>query len=467
MAEPTFANIAALLPFDEASISDAGDQSAHITLTGLAGTSATQAKFGARSLRIPSGDSLSIQVAEFSFFDVFDPTGQFTFQAWVRPDAIGSAQTILYVSGFWFGINASGELELVGDNSGTVVSATSTGTLSAAGSFYYVEINRDASGDWRIFLDGTLEATASESGNVTSGAQVVTIGLAPFSGSDRPFEGYIDDLRLTEGETLNTASYTAPTSAHSTGTPTSSAYLSVPTPLGTPQPLMLVAENISARASVPSPLKTPSLLALRAEAVALYMSVPTPLGAPAYSVENDFSSLVTDPTAQYVLKITGSPPLEVPISSWQSTVQLANASFLQVVIPSYTPYAEEIAARQANSDMVIYRRLSVGGEVFDTEIARSGLDTIQMADGPRRSTMTIQGYTSAFDGTAPAKTVALQNVRTAFQTVGGASRVRADIDWLLRPGQTVQHGSNTFTAQYINYFVPSVGDAYMDVGERG
>jgi hypothetical protein len=137
------------------------------------------------------------------------------------------------------------------------------------------------------------------------------------------------------------------------------------------------------------------------------------------------------------------------------------------VIPSYTPYAADIAIRQAFGQMAIYRRLTVNGETIDSEIARAGIDTVQLADGPRRSTATLQGYAAEFNGALSSKIVTLKGVRSAFSTVSGAQRVRCDIDWLLRPGNTVQNGSDSFVAQYINYFVPSIGDAYMDVGDRG
>lgn len=468
MAEPTFSNVKTLLPLDS-NFTDQSNQSAFTTTGGSVSISTATKKYGAGSAEFPSGSYVSLKAAEFGFDFLFDATAAFTLQMWVNPDAIGSTQTLFYSGGIWFGINASGELELAGDNGGSVVSATSTGTISA-GAFTYVELSRDSSGDWRIFLGGTLEATQSESGNVST-AQVSYIGQATLSGSDRNFVGFIDDVRLTDGETLNTATYTPPTEAHATGAPTFNAYLNGGIEafglLGIPQGEVSQYVNPDVRLSSPTMLGAPSAVSLRAEAVSARVSVPSILGAPRLALENDFSLLVTDPTALYVLKITGEPEIETPISSWQSTIQSARASFLQVVIPAYTPYAEELALRQADQQMIVFRRITVNEETADTEIARAGMDTIQFADGSRRSTATIQGYTPAFDGGTSGKTVVLENVRTAFTTVGGAQRVRCDINWLLRPGQTVANGGDTFEAQYINYFVPSIGDSYMDVGDRG
>lgn len=59
---------------------------------------------------------------------------------------------------------------------------------------------------------------------------------------------------------------------------------------------------------------------------------------------------------------------------------------------------------------------------------------------------------------------ALTGVRSLSQ-YGSLTRVRADIDWLLRPGMTALAGGRTLNVAYINYYV-SGNQAYMDVGER-
>jgi hypothetical protein len=57
----------------------------------------------------------------------------------------------------------------------------------------------------------------------------------------------------------------------------------------------------------------------------------------------------------------------------------------------------------------------------------------------------------------------LQGVRS--QSSGEGARVRAAVDWWLRPGQTVISRDQLIRADWLNYYV-SASDAYMDIGER-
>jgi hypothetical protein len=100
-------------------------------------------------------------------------------------------------------------------------------------------------------------------------------------------------------------------------------------------------------------------------------------------------------------------------------------------------------------------------------MARGPLETVTAYLGPFRATATISGYTSAYSDPISRTTTALTGIRSVVQTYGGAVRVRADIDWFLRPGQAVTTGDLDFTVTYINYYLTGRGDAYMDVGTRG
>lgn len=86
----------------------------------------------------------------------------------------------------------------------------STSTLST-GTWYHVAVTR-ASGTTRIFINGTLEASASDTRNY-SAANQLWVGQVPENVSARAWNGYIDDLRITKGYARYTANFTAPTAA--------------------------------------------------------------------------------------------------------------------------------------------------------------------------------------------------------------------------------------------------------------
>ena len=156
-------------------------------------------------------------------------------------------------------------------------------------------------------------------------------------------------------------------------------------------------------------------------------------------------------------------PIRVPISSWQATVQNGRSSYAQAVIPAAVAWVDQIEARAVAGEFVIYRGVRYSdGTTQESELARAPLGDVRLDVGPTNATMTISGYAVL----PPAQSVltrTLQNVRSESSSSG--FRVRADIDWFLRPGHTAVSRGTSFTASYINYYVTG-GDEYMDVGER-
>jgi hypothetical protein len=198
------------------------------------------------------------------------------------------------------------------------------------------------------------------------------------------------------------------------------------------------------------------------------LSLPVVLSNPSGMMLNDFSSaldLVLAP--KYALRISGDPILEIPISSWQATLQRGRSSFLQAVIPAYSNY--EIADRVGSSNFSIYLVTSSGGIEYESLIASAPIENAQISQGPINHTAVLTGFTTSFidapDVSGDAK--ALSGVRIISTSAGGATRVRCSIDWFLRPGQTVSGQGSAFIAEYINYYVTSSGQSYMDVGDRG
>lgn len=170
----------------------------------------------------------------------------------------------------------------------------------------------------------------------------------------------------------------------------------------------------------------------------------------------------------YRLVITGAadglPDLLIGgISSWQATNQAGGrSSYVQAVIPAADQYLDDISARQ-QGELVIQKGYRLGtGETQYDEIVRSRFDELRPDRGQRALTITVSGYTADKPLSSGSRT--LTGVRS-ISTSNGQRRVRCSIDLFLQPGMTVTALNETFTADFINYYVNS-GDKFCEVGER-
>jgi hypothetical protein len=185
------------------------------------------------------------------------------------------------------------------------------------------------------------------------------------------------------------------------------------------------------------------------------------------SMFSNFAGSVIASPKKFVAVITGTPELEIPVSSWQSTLQVGELDFVQCVIPGAESVAAELSARQGSEQIAVRQVLqTLNGEVI-TEMARAPLSTVILYEGPNRFTATVSGYSENDSSTSTGSIFTLTGIRQKTTTVNGSYRVRCDIDWELRPGQEVSADGTNFTVDFINYFVSSNGLAYMDVGTRG
>ena len=191
------------------------------------------------------------------------------------------------------------------------------------------------------------------------------------------------------------------------------------------------------------------------------------LGAGKVRAYNDFtSSLDTSAPLRYVADlITPTGVVRVPISSWQATLQLDQACYGQMVVPAVFELLEAVTSA---TEFVVYRRgRTLDGGAVEQMMLRCPIETRSLAQGARNYTATLAGYSDAFPGETglpAAMTRTLQGVRSVTEDSGGI-RLRADVDWLLRPGMTAQYGATNLAVSFINYYVPG-SDQYMDIGER-
>jgi hypothetical protein len=106
------------------------------------------------------------------------------------------------------------------------------------------------------------------------------------------------------------------------------------------------------------------------------------------------------------------------------------------------------------------------GSTIEYEMARTPVEVRNFAGGTANRTATISGYSAALLADADPPTV-FDRVLTGVRQVSddnGSVRIRADVDWLLRPGMRAYHGATELIVGYINYYVPG-NDQFMEVGE--
>lgn len=239
-------------------------------------------------------------------------------------------------------------------------------------------------------------------------------------------------------------------------------FLSAPLLLGGSK--VLVDVGRFGAAQVPGLLRHTLALKSNPAGVALLASPLSPAGLRA---RHEAGSLLASEPPRYALDLLiGETALRVPISSWQSTQQLERAGYLQCTIPACAPWVTAIEA--ATEFVVVQLRRTTAGEAVAIEMARAPIDNRSFDRGTRNFTATVSGYPAPWSAPedAPGTPRVLTGVRSRdFGT--GPARVRASITWDLRPGDWVDADGLVFRVDYLNAYVPTNGDAYMDIGEHG
>ena len=172
--------------------------------------STVQSKYGGSSILFAnSGGATSyLDLAANSLFSFpFD----FTFECWVYATAQGSAfsSTVIETAG-----NFTDGLVLRGDSAQTSWSWTVGGSSIGGGSltlnaWNHLAVSRSGS-TIRVFRDGVQQGTATNAIAISPTAGASRIGEGILA-TNRGFNGYIDDLRITKGIARYTANFTPPT----------------------------------------------------------------------------------------------------------------------------------------------------------------------------------------------------------------------------------------------------------------
>lgn len=215
--DPYFANVSLLMHMDgsngSTTFTDSSSNARSISRFGNAQISTAWSQFGGSSLLLDgNGDYLTIPSA--AALVNWWSTG-YTVECWVRVSTFterpSENSSVLMgnmtpTSGnqFWsFGPRSDGKVLMYYFN-GAGVSVVSANSMSLNTPTHLAFTQQ--SNVIKLFINGTLEATASVSGTPQSGSDPFTVGACQNSF----FNGYIDEFRVTKGVARYTANFTPP-----------------------------------------------------------------------------------------------------------------------------------------------------------------------------------------------------------------------------------------------------------------
>jgi hypothetical protein len=188
------------------------DSGAVVTPQGTAQVDTAQSKFGGASLLLNAGNA-HLTFAHNALYSVSN--GDFTIEGWFKRNSVKlhciAAKNPSVGSSEWrCFIDASNHV-LLQAFSATVAVINIAGTTTVTTNWHHIAFTRQGT-TWRCFLDGNLEASAVESAAPISNTSSLLIGRDP-SNLARDFNGWMDELRFTEGTARYTANFTAPVAA--------------------------------------------------------------------------------------------------------------------------------------------------------------------------------------------------------------------------------------------------------------
>jgi hypothetical protein len=206
-ADPYFSNVSLLLHMDGANgsttFTDNSASARTVTAVGNAQISTTQSQFGGAAAYFDgTGDYLSLSGGM--------PSGTgtaFTIECWIRLDDLSAYRSITRTNGgLDIGVQPNGLINCDQTSVG-IIANSATGVITA-GTWYHIAVTRDTSNSYKIYVNGTQVASATNAFSVTA---ATTIGYSAYSGSHY-FKGYIDDFRVTNALRY-VSNFTPPASA--------------------------------------------------------------------------------------------------------------------------------------------------------------------------------------------------------------------------------------------------------------
>ena len=208
-------NTTLLLNFTNGGISDATSKN-NLQTVGGAAISTAQSKFGGSSMAFDgSGDYL---LSPFSQINRINTTGNFTIEFWAYFNTVGADQRLIgwdnNTTGLVIAIytNTTGNLAYYLSSTGTswnIATAVSIGGI-VVNTWYHIALVRNGS-TFTPYINGVAGTATTSSATLASSTLPFSIGAV--GNGQSPFNGYIDDFRITRGLARYTANFTPPTQA--------------------------------------------------------------------------------------------------------------------------------------------------------------------------------------------------------------------------------------------------------------
>jgi hypothetical protein len=208
VGDPDFANVSLLLHMDgsngSTTIVDSSSNGHIISVFGNAKLTTSDKKYGTAALTLDgTGDYLTVPAG--SGFQL--GTGDFTVECWCKPAVISGNDGL-----FTFGGTSSGLSVSLYQNNWYLGTSGGGGTLMGSASsdlnvWRHVAVTRSGT-SLRMFIDGTQKgSTITNSANLSDNQ----LKVGYYYSSSFPFNGLIDEFRVTKGVARWTANFTPPT----------------------------------------------------------------------------------------------------------------------------------------------------------------------------------------------------------------------------------------------------------------
>ena len=159
----------------------------------------------------------------------------------------------------------------------------------------------------------------------------------------------------------------------------------------------------------------------------------------------------------------GLSPLILPMSSFQSRLRSGTPSYLGIIVPNATLFASHVIARAGGTLSLEKGARFQDGTIFWQSIVAVPLEGIRYDTGGRSSSLTLSGHITQTNTNV--KTLEIEKLVSESLQATGKRRIRTgDVDFQLRPGDTVMYGGTSWTVGLISL---AVGDKYqyMDITE--